>query len=98
MHTLPKRPELEVLPFAARYGGLSMLSFAAFFGVYSGLLCRVEKVFGTESLVGSTLVGGAMGMGVGACMPPRGTNALMIGSTTALISGATAAVLQRKGR
>ena len=54
-------------------------------------------MFGNESLVGSMIVGGAMGVGVGGCMPPRATNALVIGSTTAMISGATAFVLQRKG-
>lgn len=86
------------LLFAVRYGTLSMLSFASFFGAYSGLLCNAERVFGSEGLGGSVIAGGTMGAVVGACMPPRGANALVIGSTTALISGATAAVLQRKGR
>ena len=39
-----------------------------------------------------------MGGAVGACMPPErhGVNAIIIGGTTAFISGATAAVLQKK--
>jgi hypothetical protein len=87
-----------VLPFALRYGALSTLAFATFFGAYSGMLCRTERLFGSDNLSGSIIAGGTMGAVVGACMPPRGTNALMIGGTTALISGATAALLQRKGR
>jgi len=84
------------LPFALRYGSLSVISFAAFFGAYSGLLCRSETLFGTESLGSSVIAGGAMGCAIGACLPPRGPNALIIGSMTALVSGATAAVVQQR--
>ena len=88
----------SVLPFALRYGTLSVLSFAAFFGAYSGLLCRAERSFGTKSLASSVIAGGAMGSVIGAWIPPRGQNALMIGSMTALVSGATAALVQQHHR
>ena len=50
-----------VLPFAARYTAVSVLSFSAFFGAYSGLLCGAERVFGAESHYSSLIAGGAMG-------------------------------------
>ena len=87
-----------VLPFAARYTAVSVLSFSAFFGAYSGLLCGAERVFGAESHYSSLIAGGAMGGVIGACLPPRATNAAMIGTTTALISAATSYMLSRGKR
>ena len=61
---------MPVLRFAMRYGMLSVLSFATFFGAYSGLLCRAERMFGNESRASSVVAGGAMGAAIGACLPP----------------------------
>ena len=85
----------RVLPLALRYVALSTLSFSAFFGAYSGLLCRAEHVFGTESPVSSVVAGGATGCAIGATLPPRGPNAFALGLITALISGTIAAIARR---
>ena len=85
-----------VLPFAMRYATLSVLSFGAFFGMYSGLLCRAERVFGENSPVSSVIAGGALGTAIGVCLPPRGQNAVMIGSMTGIVSGVTAAMVQQR--
>lgn len=85
-----------VLPFALRYTSISALSFSAFFGMYSGMLCHAERFFGTDSLASSVIAGGAMGGAIGACLPPRMSNALAIGSMTAFVSGATAAVVNAR--
>ena len=88
----------RALPFALRYGGASVLSFAAFFGAYSGLLCRAERVLGSDSLGSSIVAGGAMGAGIGACITPRLPNAVIIGGMTAAVSGATAALVQQRSK
>ena len=91
-------PKPHVLPFALRYSALCVVSFASFFGVYCGLLCRTGRIFGNESPASSTIAGGAIGCAIGACLPPRAPNALMVGAMTALVSGATAMVVQpRRG-
>ena len=79
-----------------RYTSISALSFSAFFGMYSGMLCHAERYFGTDSLASSVIAGGAMGGAIGACLPPRMSNALAIGSMTAFVSGATAAVVNAR--
>ena len=96
LESMPHAAPPRALPFALRYGAMSVLSFSAFFGAYSGLLCRAESTLGSESLGSSVIAGGAMGCAIGACLPPRLPNALMIGSMTALVSGATAALVQQR--
>lgn len=80
-----------------RYGALSTLSFSAFFGLYSGLLCWTERSLGRESLACPLVAGGAIGSTIGACLPPpRAPNVLVCGSVTAGVSMLSAYMLQKR--
>ena len=84
---------------ALRHGALTVLGFSAFFGAYNGLLCRAERVFGADSFACPMLAGGAIGSAIGACLPPpRAPNVLVCGTCTALVSAASAALLNQQKR
>lgn len=87
----------SLLASSLRYSLVSALSFSAFFGVYSGLLCNAERAFGRDSIACPLIAGGSIGSAIGALLPPpRAPNVLVCGSVTAGVSAVSAYMLQRK--